>query len=340
MAAISLAADDRPREGAWLRADPVHMRIDQDAVALHGPAVLDVTREEAAVLVAELQSMFTTDGFEFAAPSPDRWYVRVPEGELPRTTSLEDALGRNVFGLLPRGSGRVNWPSAITEVQMVFSGHAVNDARQSEARLAINSVWFWGEGALPPKVDSPYALIYANDAFALGLGRLSGTRSVGLPATLKGVDAVVHLAAVLDPIESLQRGDEINTGRRGAEEGWFPTLGCDRALRAKADFPTGPAPRGCDRGLALALLPDEKAARRPWLRSPRAPSTRPAARGSWPRMRSAPARIYARAGSPAWRSSRRRSRLLAPERLGHVDDAAWLLADAIAAGERMLIVAD
>jgi hypothetical protein len=219
--------------------------VDQDAVALHGPAVLDVRSDEAASLVAQLQSMFATDGLEFLAPVADRWYVRVPEGELPRTTSLEDALGRNVFGLLPRGTGRINWPSAITETQMAFSTHAVNAARESEGRLAINGVWFWGEGALPASVASPYALIYASDPFALGLGRLSGTRSVALPASLKGVDAVREresVLVVLDPLAfALQRGDAAQWTRAAndLEEGWFMALAeaIDRFEKVRLIFP-------------------------------------------------------------------------------------------------------
>ncbi|MGZ5097142.1 MAG: hypothetical protein ACXWG9_03595 [Usitatibacter sp.] len=231
VAAISLAADEGPREGSWVRADPVHLRVSQETAALHGAAVLGVGRDEAAALVAELQALFASDGFEFVAPVPDRWYVRVPEAELPRTTALEDALGRNVFGLLPQGSGRINWPSAITETQMVFSGHPVNAARESEGRPAINSVWFWGEGALPAKVDSPYALIYANDPFALGLGKLSATRSVAPPANLRDVDAVREkesVLVVLDQLASpLQRGDEAQWKRaaQALEEGWFLALG-------------------------------------------------------------------------------------------------------------------
>ena len=34
--------------------------------------------------------------------------------------ALDAALGRNIFGLLPQGSGRINWRSAITEVQMLL----------------------------------------------------------------------------------------------------------------------------------------------------------------------------------------------------------------------------
>ncbi|HXN15310.1 MAG TPA: hypothetical protein VN878_02965, partial [Usitatibacter sp.] len=65
-----------PDEG-WLRADPVHLRIDGGSLALHDAAILELTRAEADALVAALQSHFGADGLAFHAPSPDRWYVRV-----------------------------------------------------------------------------------------------------------------------------------------------------------------------------------------------------------------------------------------------------------------------
>ncbi|HUP29241.1 MAG TPA: hypothetical protein VM122_03635 [Usitatibacter sp.] len=235
IAAVTLAADDAPRAGAWLRADPVHLRVGQDAVALHDAGILGVMRDEANALVAALQALFADDGLEFVAPTPHRWYVRVPDGELPRTVPLPEALGRNVFRLLPVGSGRINWPSAITEVQMLFSQHAVNQAREAEGRPAINSVWFWGEGQLPESIDSPYALVCADEPFAAGLGRLSGVRTVAAPRDFASIDAVgvdESVLVVLDGLgAALRRGDD-EAWRKAAqalEETWFAEI--DRAIR-------------------------------------------------------------------------------------------------------------
>ena len=173
IAAISLAGDAARREGAWLRADPVHLRIERDSVILHHPSILEVTAAESEALVAALQDFFRGDGLEFLAPVPGRWYVRTPEGELPETIPLEEAMLRNVFGLLPRGGRAINWGSVLTEAQMLLAGHKVNAGRERAGKPAINSVWFWGEGALPPRIDRPYDGIYADEPFARGLACLS-----------------------------------------------------------------------------------------------------------------------------------------------------------------------
>ena len=231
IAAITLAADDSPRAGHWLRADPVHLRIGQDAVALHDAAVLGVTAPEAAALVAALQAHFEGDGLAFIAPAPDRWYVRVPEGEVPATTPLAGAIGRNVFGLLPKGSGRINWASAITEAQMVLAAHPVNAAREDAGRPAINSVWFWGEGAAPAKVESAYALVYARDALARGLGRLAGTRTLPPVESFALIDAVRPTEWVLvveDRLTTALRGGGEAAWANAAttlDDAWFAHLG-------------------------------------------------------------------------------------------------------------------
>ena len=247
VAALSLLADCGIRDGCWLRADPVHVSVGNASITLHPASMLRATRDEAAALVAALQALFAEDGFEFRAGTPERWYVRVPDGEMPRTTPLEEALQRNVFGLLPRGSGRVNWPSALTEAQMLLTAHEVNTAREARGVPAINGVWFWGEGALPAAVARPYSLVYTDDAFALGLAMLSGVRAADTPASLDGLDAVrdgeTVLAIVQGPSQALQRGDLESWAEqaRRLDEAWFVNLAdaVERFGAVRIILPTG-----------------------------------------------------------------------------------------------------
>jgi hypothetical protein len=231
VAAISLAGEGVERAGEWLRADPVHLRIDHDALVLHDASILDARRDEASMLVAALQSHFARDGLEFIAPAPDRWYVRVPDGEAPRTTPLWKAFGRNVFGLLPEGKGTINWRSAITEAQMTLGGHEVNRRREEAGQLAINSVWFWGEGERPPALAKRYDLVHADHEFARGLGVLSGAQVRPLPKGIAGIDLVPAgrdaLAVIGSLSAPLHRADATAwlAAAAALDENWFASLG-------------------------------------------------------------------------------------------------------------------
>jgi hypothetical protein len=269
VAAVSLAAEDarrlREAPGAgWLRADPVHLRVERDRLTLHDAAVLEVTCEEAEALVAALQSLFAPD-LEFHVAAPDRWYAKVDAAELPVTTPLAAARGRDVFGLLPAGVGRINWRAAITEAQMVLSAHEVNARREAAGRPMVNSVWFWGEGAAPATLPRPYSDIHARDAFAAGLGTLSGARVGGVPRGLAAVDLVGGNDAalvVLDELtEPLHRGDA-EAWRATAEAldaAWFLELGdaIARFDRVRLVLPS-------EKGTRIAIL--TPASRRRWFR--------------------------------------------------------------------------
>jgi hypothetical protein len=214
-AVVCLAGEGLSRTGEWLHADPVHLAIGQDAVALHDATDLGITREEANALVAALQAHFEPDALAFLSPAPDRWYVRTPPGESPATTPLHQALGRNIFGMLPRGRGRFNWPGALTEAQMLFTSHPVNEARESQRRPAVNGVWFWGEGAAPGEVERPYHAVVGGGLFARGLARLSGAAE-----TLDGERLLVVLDA---PGTALRAGDAAAWGAALAalDAEWF-----------------------------------------------------------------------------------------------------------------------
>jgi len=184
VAALALRGEGEEGAGTWLRADPVHVRIDRERTSLHAAEALDIGRADADALIATLQGHFATDGFEFRAPAPERWYVRVPAGEVPVTMPLDEALGRNVQKVVPTGQGRVKWPAALTEIQMLLATHTVNAAREAAGQPAINSVWLWGGGEVPRAVAAPYASVHADDAFARGLGSASGAGVMKVPLAL------------------------------------------------------------------------------------------------------------------------------------------------------------
>ena len=227
VAAVSLAVDEAPQPGHWLRADPVFARVERDTLLLHHSAVLAITPDEARELVAALRELFASDGLEFHAPRPDRWYVRVPAPEVPVTAPLPEALGQDVFRRLPQGNGRIKWATAITEAQMMLSGHPVNVARESRRQPPVNAVWFWGEGSLPRELPKPYQRVYAADPFAAGLAHLSGAAlAAPAPPGQVGADgsALVMLGGAAD---ALNAGDAEawSAAAHSIDAEWFAAMG-------------------------------------------------------------------------------------------------------------------
>ncbi|HYC38561.1 MAG TPA: hypothetical protein VEC19_19195 [Usitatibacter sp.] len=244
VAAVALVGEGASAGGAWLRADPVHLRVEQDAVLLHDPAVLDLDDAEAEALVSTLNDHFRGDALEFSAKAPDRWYVSLPVEESPTTVTLDDALGRNVFGMLPRGGGRINWPSALTEVQMLFAAHDVNRRRESEGRPLVNSVWFWGAG-VAAAVARPYARVHTNEPYARGLAMLSGADAAAVPAAIDELgDGRESVLVVLDGLTAPRRSGDQRAWQalaRSIDTRWFSAMpeALARFRRVRVLLPTG-----------------------------------------------------------------------------------------------------
>jgi hypothetical protein len=258
-AAISLAGEQapgtEPASATWLRADPVHLEVGQVAARLHDASHLDVTPDEARALTGELGGLFARDGLEFIAPSPQRWYVRLPETEVPVTTPLEEALRQNTAAALPRGPGRIRWPSVLTEIQMQLAASEVNSHRDTQGKPAINSVWFWGGGRAPQSISRRYSMVYASEPVARGLAVLSGARAASAPAGYGGIDAVAKEGSVLLVLE--------DHASEALDNAWFVTL--PEALR-RFDVVHLLLPRGRDTLVARI----GRGARWRWLRRSRA----------------------------------------------------------------------
>lgn len=131
-------------EGCWLRADPVHLRLQRDQLVLLPN--LELSADEAGQFCASLNEHFAGQNLVFFAPHPQRWYVRLDKLPELETLPLSQVAGRNVRGLLPTGAEAKRWHQLCNEIQMLLFAHPVNAAREARGELPVNSVWLWGGG--------------------------------------------------------------------------------------------------------------------------------------------------------------------------------------------------
>lgn len=195
-----LGAGAAPGDAVWARADPVHMRVMRDRVVLAPADSLALRLEEAAALCQAVNRHFA-GAIELRALGPARWCAR-----LDREIELGDepALAAAGHEATPGAADAL-----LTEIQMLFHAHPVNEAREARGEPPVNSVWLWGAGRLPHPAESRWQSVTSDDPLALGLARLS-RRAARAPAR----DAATWLSqspedgrhlVVLEPGESLER---------------------------------------------------------------------------------------------------------------------------------------
>lgn len=176
MAAITRQAEvGDAGDSAWLRADPVFLRADLGGARLMAWGNLGLTSAEAEACARALQPLFGDAGFEFSAPSPERWYLRLPRATpLPMFAAPEHGLGDDVFKHLPDGVEGRRWRALLNEAQVVLHNLPVNAARAAAGRTPTNSLWFWGGGALPDAVATDVCAVRDGDVDLRGLAVLAG----------------------------------------------------------------------------------------------------------------------------------------------------------------------
>ncbi len=231
VAPFSLLGDGgAPGTGAWMRADPVHLRIERNQLVLADHNAFRVSREEAEAL-AEGINAHLGDRLVVHALRTGRWYARLPDCPDIETIPLRAARGGAIDALLPRGPESMAWHALANELQMLLHAHPVNAARESRGEPPINGVWFWGAGRLSPPAARPFQHVASDDPLARGLAQASGAEARELPPGAQAWladsgDSGVALL-VLDALACASDYGDAEAWREGLmglEQAWFAPL--------------------------------------------------------------------------------------------------------------------
>ncbi|WP_283149582.1 hypothetical protein [Silvimonas soli] len=229
VAPLTLGVDFPGAEpGYWLRADPVHLHVGRDQLSLQDGRSFDITQADADALISSLNGLFKDDGYEFFAPTPQRWYLRLPLDPQLRCTPIDAVIGRNIDPFLPKGPDALQWHRALNEIQMLFYTNPVNDQREARGEPSINSIWLWGGGdwPLPRKPVVPEQWVLGDDPVLQALVKAGQGKTAALPAhasELPRHDAMVVLDVLGDELIANDPHGWRTTWQK-LESNWFAPL--------------------------------------------------------------------------------------------------------------------
>lgn len=132
-----------------LRVDPVFQQMDINHAVLADQSVLDLDQTEASAIIETINQHFVSDGLQFTAGGPMRWYCKFRANLDLSTRPLSHAIGRDVARESPTGPDAAVWRRWLAEIEMLLYSHPVNQKRQKRGEALVNSLWLWGEGNLP-----------------------------------------------------------------------------------------------------------------------------------------------------------------------------------------------
>ncbi len=161
-------------DGVWLCAAPVHLFADQSRVYLNAIDEAALNESEAEQFIAELNKVYSDDGWEFVQHTSTRWYLRIPTEPNIRTTPLRDVDGKPIHDKLPQGDDALQWHRVLNEMQMLLHSSPVNMARQERGKTTANGIWLWGIGELPEMANiTQWQTAWTDVSLAQGLALLN-----------------------------------------------------------------------------------------------------------------------------------------------------------------------
>lgn len=218
-APLTALLDGLPAEsGHWLRADPIHLQLHRDRMAVLAPPALELTQDEAAALCQTLNSHFAGEGLRIEAARPLRWYIAGAEAPGLLLPPPSQVAGR----ALPREALPAPWHRRLTEIQMLLHEHPVNLARESRGAPPVNSLLLWGHGQRLAVPGRHYSHVWSSDALAVALAVQSGVECADTPASVSAWLATGHTTPGSHHLVQL---DDTHLGARyGGPEGWISAL--------------------------------------------------------------------------------------------------------------------
>ncbi len=175
-------------DGLW-HCDPVHIAFARDHLLLTDLDAAPLTEAEARALLPSAQgaaleqaaSLNVIGGHWFVALDPPWDIEAVPLGA---------ALDCSVQDVMPRGEDALRWRKLLTEVQIAWHTHPVNDARTERAMPVVNGLWLHGGGARS-ELDSPFDAVWSDDLALRAWAHASATPQQPLSEAHQAVDGDV-----------------------------------------------------------------------------------------------------------------------------------------------------
>lgn len=144
-----------PSNRAWGLLTPSHWHVGQEQISLIDPTLLALTEAESRELLAAVRPLFEDEGFEIQWGAPSRWYLAHDDLTNLPTASLDRAIGRPLDHWLQASPHLEGTPAQAmlrrirrlqSEVQMLLYHHPLNQQREAQGALTINSFWLSGCG--------------------------------------------------------------------------------------------------------------------------------------------------------------------------------------------------
>jgi hypothetical protein len=153
-------------------ADAVHLELARDHLVLT-PLDTPPSDDETSALITAANTLAAEAGAEFLRVRHG-WFLRTQRAWDLAAPPLAATVGQPVPAVLPEGRDAMVWHRLLTELQMTWHAHPVNEAREARGTPTVNSVWLHGGGRWTSLPRPSYSAVLADAPEWRGAARAAG----------------------------------------------------------------------------------------------------------------------------------------------------------------------
>ena len=184
-----------PPAGIVWHADPIHLELARDHLVVT-PLIRPPDDDEADALI-DAANVLAADMEARVLRVADRWFLLAARPWDLHAEALSAAVGQPLPTALPTGVDARRWNRLLTEIQMTWHAHPVNEAREASGEATINSLWLHGGGAWSPLARGAYAAVLADAPEWRGAAQAASVASAPADAAPGDASLVVWDALLL-----------------------------------------------------------------------------------------------------------------------------------------------
>ncbi len=171
--AQACAPQSQRQSSRLLLFQAVHLRPDLHSAVIVPIQHSDEDLNNIKIIINDLNELFKVD-CDITALDKGLFLMDLKAFDAPlHYPHILSVLGKVANPYIEQSRQHLGWYKLLNEMQMFLHQHEVNQQRVQRGLLPINSLWFWGGGNLPAKIDANLAW-YCDDSllnqFALSLG--------------------------------------------------------------------------------------------------------------------------------------------------------------------------
>ena len=139
-------ADGHAQPRRLLLAEAIHLQAD-----MHGAIAMPIStdnknKDDIDIIIRDLGDLFKVD-CDITAIDDGRYLLQLKQFDSPTHYPHPlSILGKSISPFIEQSREILPWYRLVNEFQMFMYQHPVNQRRQLEGRLTINSLWVWGAG--------------------------------------------------------------------------------------------------------------------------------------------------------------------------------------------------